>query len=133
MSIYLLSKTLSITSRAKRDETVAGPPPISMPTSIASRTSLSEAPDSAACSICHCIHDSQSITTEIPTAISSLCFWREFHQNKLPFPYRGKLDKLWNRETIIWNEQAYVLSIILSISPLTTSLKIIIYTSFPYF
>ena len=61
-----------MTSKANRAETVPGPPAISIPTSTASRTSRWEAPEAAACSMCHCMQDSQSVATEIPTAMSSL-------------------------------------------------------------
>src|ERR1019366_6639279 len=66
---------LSITSRANLADTVARPRPISMATSMASRTSSKDAPALAACSMCHCMQDSQSFATETPTAISSFCLF----------------------------------------------------------
>src|ERR1039458_3087309 len=66
---------LSITSRANLADTVARPPPISMATSMASSISSKDAPALAACSMCHCMQDSQSLATEIPTAISSFCLF----------------------------------------------------------
>ena len=75
VALYASSpKTSLITSMAKRAATVAGPAPNSMATSIASITSATVAPSSAAFSMCYCMHDWQLITTAIAVAINSLFF-----------------------------------------------------------
>lgn len=56
---------------AKRADTVAGPPPISMPTPMASTICSFVTPASSACFMCHSRHDSQFKTIDMPTAISS--------------------------------------------------------------